>query len=97
MKNLIKCYPAPETNTQEILLHLILYGSVSVISLPYMSGFRTRISELGLTHALKLNREYKTRQNKFGNTYTYVLHKLPDNQKDFAIKLYYKIKQGLNQ
>jgi len=91
MKNLIKGYPVPKTNTQEILLQLILNGSVSIFDFSYLSGFRTRISELVLTHELKLDKEMKSGQNKFGNTYTYALHKLPEEQKEFAINLYSKL------
>ena len=95
MENLINGYPVPETNTQEILLQLILEGSVSLFTFPYLASFRTRVSELSLVYNMKLEKEYKTGQNKFGNSYTYVLHKLPESQKEFAIALYHKIKQGL--
>ena len=36
----------PQTTEQEILLHLIENGSVSIFDFPYLSGFRTRISNV---------------------------------------------------
>lgn len=36
----------PTTNKAEILYTLITNGSVSIKDFPYLSGFRTRISEL---------------------------------------------------
>jgi len=95
MKNIIKGYPVPKTNTQEILLQLILNGSVSIFDFSYLSGFRTRVSELVLTHELKLDKEMKSGKNKFGNTYTYALHKLPEEQKEFAINLYSKLNRQI--
>ncbi len=91
MENLIQGYPAPNTNTQEILLTLILNSEVSIFTFPYLSGFRTRVSELVLTHKLELEKEMKSDQNKFGNTYSYALHKLPEDKKGFAIELYLKL------
>lgn len=91
MEILIQGYPSPKTNTQEILLQLILYGQVSIFDFSYLSGFRTRVSELILTHELELEKEIKTGQNKFGNSYWYALHTLPEEQKEFAIELYSKL------
>ena len=36
----------PKTTEQEILLHLIENDNVSIFDFPYLSGFRTRISNL---------------------------------------------------
>lgn len=94
MENLIKGYPIPRTNTQEILLELILNGEVSIFSFPYLSGFRTRVSELVLTHKLELDKEIKSDFNKFGNSYWYALHKLPLEEKEKAEKLYFKITEN---
>lgn len=91
MENSTQGYPVPNTNTQEILLQLILTGQVSIFDFSYLSGFRTRVSELVLTHGLELDKETKTGQNKFGNSYSYALHKLPEDEKEFAIELYYKL------
>lgn len=95
MEKLIKGYPAPKTNTQEVLLHLIVYGSVSIFDFSYLSGFRTRVSELVLTHQLNIEKEIKTDENKFGNTYHYTLHKLPLEEKGKAEKLYFKITKNI--
>lgn len=96
MENLINGYPVPETNTQEILLHLILEGSVSIFNFSYLSGFRTRVSELVLSHNLHIDKEVKPGTNKFGNNYNYVLHKLPESEKEKAINLYHKLKAREN-
>lgn len=76
----------PTTNTQEILYTLINQGHVSIFDFPYLSGFRTRVSELRLKHGLDIDPVNVTRCNKFGNAYTYKLHKLKD--KEQAINLY---------
>lgn len=84
-------FKKPNTHTQEILLTLIFNGEVSIFDFSYLSGFRTRVSELILTHKLELEKETKTNQNKFGNTYSYAVHTLPENKKEFAIELYNKL------
>lgn len=76
----------PKTNIQEILYTLIEQGEVSIFDYSYLSGFRTRISDLRLKYGLKLKTVKHQKQNKFGNTYTYCVHKLLD--KEQAIKLY---------
>lgn len=91
MENSLQGYPVPNTNTQEVLLQLILFGEISLFTFPYLAGYRTRVSELILSHGLKISKEIKTEQNKFGNTYHYALHKLPEDQKEFAIELYSKL------
>ena len=81
----------PQTTEQEILLHLIENGSVSIFDFPYLSGFRTRISNLKAKfvpiETLKL-----TSINKYGRTYSFAMHRLIDKQK--AIDLYEKINGG---
>ena len=83
--------PKPQTNEQEILLTLIKFGNTSIIDFPYLSGFRTRISELQLKHGLYLDRKMECRMNKFGNKYNYSIHILPESEKEKAIDIYYKI------
>ena len=90
-KELFQGYPFPRTNVQEVLLTLILQGYVSIFDFPYLSGYRTRVSELQLKHGLELERKMAERSNKFGNSYHYAIHRLPEDQKENAIKLYYKI------
>jgi hypothetical protein len=84
-------YPFPKTNEQEILLTLILQGHVSIFDFPYLSGFRTRVSQLQKKKGLFLDRVMDTRCNKFGNTFNYAIHKLPASEKDKAINLYKKL------
>lgn len=94
MKKLsLKDFPSPKTNCEEILLHLIIYGTVSCNDFFWLSGFRTRVSNLILQHGLFLTRTMEKSVNKFGNTYTYAIHGLPENQLEKAIQLY----QSLNK
>ena len=44
----------PKTTTAEVLQTLILKGDASIEDFPYLSGFRTRISNLVLIYKLKL-------------------------------------------
>lgn len=89
--NLFQGYPFPKTSEQEVLLTLILQGHVSIFDFPYLSGFRTRVSQLQTVHGLSLDRVMDKRCNKFGNTYSYAIHKLPEKQKEKAILLYNKL------
>ena len=78
MKNIIDAffegYPFPKTSSQEVLLTLITQGYVSIFDFPYLSGFRTRVSELQTVYHIQLDRVLDKRCNKFGNTYTYAIH-----------------------
>jgi hypothetical protein len=85
--------PLPKNNTQELLFILIQQGNISIMDMPHLSGFRTRISELELKHGLKLSRKMITKRNKFGNVYQYANHILNDNNKKKAVELYKKINQ----
>ena len=76
----------PLTTTQEVLYTLITQGYVSIFDFSYLSGFRTRVSDLKIKHGLSIKTVKDTRHNKFGNTYTYHIHKLID--KESAKKLY---------
>lgn len=84
-------YPQPKTNIQEVLLTLITNGKTSFFDFSYMQGYRTRVSNLVLCGGLKLETQSKTKVNKFGNTYTYHVHILPDTEKEKAIALYNKM------
>lgn len=88
MNDLFNGLPQPKTSTQEVLLTLILQGNVSIFDFPYLSGFRTRISNLKLDYNLDIQTEKKTKENKFKNTYTYAYHTLPESEKQKAIDLY---------
>lgn len=93
-QDLFQGYPFPKTNIQEILLTLILQGHVSIFDYAYLSGFRTRISELKLEHDIILERKTATRYNKFANKYTYSIHVLPKSEKEKAIQLYEKLNKN---
>lgn len=78
----------PKNNKSEILYTLIQKGTVSIMDFAYLSSFRSRISDLKLKDNLPLIRELKTVVNKFGNTYSYAIHRLNPFHKRQAIKLY---------
>ena len=79
----------PKTNTQEILLTLIQKGKVSIMDYSYMSGFRTRLSEIKNEFKLELETVHKAGKNKFGHPYSYAEHILVDKNK--AVELYKKL------
>jgi len=81
----------PTTNTQEVLYTLIEQGYVSIMDYSYMSGFRTRVSQLVKDHGLNLKRTMVKSYNKFGNAYQYALHRLPKEEKEKAIEIYNKL------
>ena len=81
----------PKTTEQEILLHLIENGSVSIFDFPYLSGFRTRISNLKAKF-VTIETSKLTSINKYGRTYSYAMHRIIDKQK--AIDLYEKLNGG---
>lgn len=81
----------PSNNTQEVLLTLIHFGKVSLFDFPYLAGFRTRISELKNKFELQLITVTKTQKNRWGNTYTYHEHILPDDERTKAINIYNNI------
>lgn len=76
----------PKNQTQEVLYELITTNEVSCLSMPYMHGFRTRISELKNKHQIHFTSILDTKINKFGNSYNYQIHKLIDKEK--ALKVY---------
>jgi hypothetical protein len=81
----------PLTNTQEILITLIKKGHVSIFDFSYLSGYRTRVSELIAKYNLTLKRTTDTRCNKFGNSYSYAIYFLEPENKNDAIMLYKKL------
>ena len=46
----------PKNTTAEVLFTLIKKGSVSIMDFPYLSGFRSRVSELSKVINLKKDR-----------------------------------------
>jgi len=91
---LFEGYEYPTTSGEEVLLTLILQGYVSIFDFPWLSGFRTRVSNLQLIHGLKLNRVLANRSNKFGNQFSYAIHRLPPEEKENAILLYKKLNKN---
>ena len=90
-QDLFQGFKFPRTSEQEVLLTLITQGHVSIFDFGYLSGFRTRVSQLQTVHGLSLDRVIDKRCNKFGNTYVYAIHKLPESEKEKAINLYNKL------
>jgi hypothetical protein len=90
-QDLFQGFKFPRTSEQEVLLTLITQGHVSIFDFSYLSGFRTRVSQLQTVHGLLLDRVLDKRHNKFGNTYSYAIHKLPESEKEKAINLYNKL------
>ena len=81
----------PINNQTEILFTLIRNRKVSIMDFPYLSGFRTRVSELKTDHDLNLKTDRIQSINKFGNSYTYVQHSLPKEERQKAVDLYNKL------
>ena len=87
-QNIFQGLQPPKSNTQEVLLTLILQGEVSIMDFPYLSGFRTRVSEIRNKYGLRLTQKMVLKKNKYGNTFSYANHILNDNNKQKAIELY---------
>lgn len=81
----------PKTSRAEVLHHLITNGYVSIMDFPYMSGFRTRVSEFYTNNKLITQKKNINAVNKYKNVYTYVMHILPESERKKAISLYYSI------
>lgn len=81
----------PIDNIEEVINTLLVQGNVSIKDFPYLSGFRTRISELRVLLSEKGAELISTPtkgENKFKRTYTYNVHHI--QPKDFItlLKLY---------
>ena len=76
---------APQTTEQEILLHLIENGKVSIFDFPYLSGFRTRISNLK-KKGVEIESKLIKGINKYGNSYMFALNSIID--KNTAVSTY---------
>lgn len=83
----------PKTVLQEVLLTLIVNGEVSLIDFPYLSGFRTRISELKNRYGIVTETYRKKGRNKFGNSYTLVVHKLNKEHREKAWEVYEELQK----
>lgn len=78
----------PNNVRAKVLYKLIKQGNVSIIDFPYLSGFRTRVSELLLRFEIQLTNINKKGTNEFGRTFVYVEHHLDFNQVEKAIEVY---------
>lgn len=74
----------PKTNKQEILYEAIYKGNVSLVDFPYLSGFRTRVSELR-KEGVNFRKEKIEKRNKFGRIIRYQKHILTDPEKAKSI------------
>lgn len=83
----------PETSLQEVLYTLITKGSVSIVDFRYLSGFRSRVSNLKVKYDLPMISKDAEGINKFGNTFRYVVHILENQNLEFAKKLYRKLQK----
>lgn len=90
-QDLFHGFKHPKTSEQEVLLTLIIQGSVSIFDFPWLSEFRTRVSDLQLIHGLKLDRKTETKKNKFGNTYNFAIHTLNESERENVILLYNRL------
>ena len=79
----------PINQNQEVLLHLINEGCASCLDFAYMSGFRTRISNLKNDYGVPLKRKLLKFTNKYGNASMVAWHYLEDKSK--AIEIYNKL------
>jgi hypothetical protein len=79
----------PTTALTEVLYELLTKKAISNADLPYMWGFRSRISNLTTKYGIQLNSTMITAKNKHGRAYSYVQHQLM-KRKD-ALKTYNKL------
>ena len=81
----------PTSHITEVLYTLIKDGKASIKEFYWMSGFRTRISDLKLKYGIDLNVSIVESSSKYGNKSSYSLHSLPGESKEKAIKIYNKL------
>lgn len=75
----------PTNTTQEVLFEAIIQGSVSLMDFPYLSGFRTRVSNLKLRYGIEFKNSTVEKKNKYGRKIRYVKHELVDVEKAKSI------------
>lgn len=90
-KNQKNRIPEPKSDNAEVLLHLIKKGSVSAKDFWWLSGYRSRISNLLLRHNVPIRKESKTGTNKRGNQFQYIVCHLDAHHKETALAIYHKI------
>jgi hypothetical protein len=79
----------PTTALTEVLYELLTKKAISNADLPYMWGFRSRISDLINKYGIDLHTTEVKAKNKHGRAYSYVQHQLM-KRKD-ALKTYNKL------
>lgn len=79
----------PKTDLTDVLHHLITQGETSIEQFYWMSGFRTRISDIRLKLGLILVSNVKKSVNRNNRKMWYNVHTLKDKKK--AIKIYNQI------
>lgn len=83
----------PKSSTQEVLYHMIMNGSSSIISFRWLSGYRTRISNLRLIYELPITDKPEFGINKHGRKYRYVIHILENEHVELAKNIYRKMQK----
>jgi len=63
----------PSTDLQDVLLHIVKHGEVSLINFPMLAGFRTRVSELR-TKGVRFTEIPIHGKNRHDNPKVYQLH-----------------------
>lgn len=76
----------PNSALTEVLYELLTNESISNANLPYMWGFRARISDLIIKYGIGISSSKEHAKNKHGRAYSYVKHKLTN--KKHALKTY---------
>lgn len=76
----------PTSAITEVLYELLTNESISNANLPYMWGFRARISDLIIKYGIGIASSKEHAKNKHGRGYTYVKHTLTN--KKHALKTY---------
>lgn len=66
----------PKSHKAEVLYFLIMHKRVSCIDFPWMSGFRTRVSDLKIKHYFPIKTVMREGISKYNNSYKYAEHKL---------------------
>lgn len=88
-------YPEPKTDNEEVLITAIRKGYVDCIMFGWMSGFRTRCSDLRRFHKVPFLPERITKKNRHGHVISIVRHHLKTQKaKDQALGIYLKMKKA---
>ena len=84
----------PETTIQEVLYEMIARGSVSIVQFHYLSGFRTRFSNLKIKYGLPFDNIIKIDKNKWGREYDYTVHVLKNENIELAKNIYKEMQKN---